>query len=164
MLPEPTFVDVIRGYADERGQQVAAIFLERGERVGGRISYAELDLAARTIAGALVDAGFAGKPVLLDVPESLDFLRCFLGCLYAGSFAVPVPSVRQRRMQLRVRSILVDARPACLLASGAEVETFRREFDSPLPCLSVAEALSAGVSSRNSWSSEEFAWTRSTCS
>jgi acyl-CoA synthetase (AMP-forming)/AMP-acid ligase II len=138
-----SIVDVIRGYVAERGDRVAATFLERGERCVDQLTYAELDHAARAVAHALVDAGLADRPVLLSASEGLDFVRCFLGCLYAGSYVVPIPPLEQKRMRPRIRAIIADARPAALIASSAEEGVFASEFDAQLPVLTPAQMLSA---------------------
>jgi acyl-CoA synthetase (AMP-forming)/AMP-acid ligase II len=92
-----TIVDVIRSRARTDGHQAALVFLERGEREAERATYGELDGAARAVAAALLDAETAAKPVLVALPSGMDFVRAFLGCLYAGAYAVPAPYPLQRR-------------------------------------------------------------------
>ncbi|GAB5377984.1 MAG: hypothetical protein AcusKO_44460 [Acuticoccus sp.] len=93
-------------------------FLERGERPADRATFAELDGAARRVAGHLVARGLAGKPVLLAFEPGLDFIRCFLGCLYAGAIAVPLPGVGQRRARARTAAIVADVGDAAILTGG----------------------------------------------
>lgn len=114
-----TIVDLIRARAKQRGDRPAMSFLERGEREIDRASYAELDRAARAVAGALLDTRAHGKPVLVALPAGIDFVRCFLGCLYAGAYAVPVPYPLQRRNWDRIKAIVLDAGPDALLTTRA---------------------------------------------
>ncbi len=114
----PTLVDRIRARADQTGQRPALIFLERGEREGARASYADLDRAAQAVARSLLDAGAGNRPVLVALPAGIDFVYAFLGCLYAGAFAVPAPYPQQRRHWERLFGILADAGPAAILTAG----------------------------------------------
>jgi acyl-CoA synthetase (AMP-forming)/AMP-acid ligase II len=123
LRPAGTLVDLLRSRATAHGARPAFGYLDRGERLVDETTYAELDSAARSVAGHLLDRGAGGKPVLVALPPGLDFVRTFVGCLYAGAFAVPVPQLLQRQTYDRVRTIAADARPAALLvhrdAAGA---------------------------------------------
>src|SRR5580700_1403698 len=97
-----SIVELLTARARSHGDRTAMIFLERGEREADRATYADLDRSARTIAGVLRDTGAISKPVIVALPAGLDFIRCFLGCLYAGAYAVPVPFPLQRRHWERI--------------------------------------------------------------
>jgi acyl-CoA synthetase (AMP-forming)/AMP-acid ligase II/predicted N-acetyltransferase YhbS len=99
--PDPrtaaTFVDVARARANGEGAADAFTFVEDG---GGerRLTYAELDRRARTLAVALVARGLAGERALLVVPPGLEYVVALLGSFYAGVVAVPAypPPARGR--------------------------------------------------------------------
>ena len=55
----------------------------------GRITFAELDRRARSLALRLGEEGVTDQAVLLLYPAGLPFLSAFFGCLYARSVAVP---------------------------------------------------------------------------
>ena len=84
-----TFVDVLREQAAARPRQPAFTFLENGETDAGSLTYAGLDADARAIAAQLQGLVSAGDRALLLYPPGLDFIRAFMGCLYAGVIAVP---------------------------------------------------------------------------
>lgn len=111
-------VRTLRRHAALRGDKVALRFLERGERESDRATYAEIDRSARIVASNLRAAGVAGSPVLIALPQGLDFVRCFLGCLYAGAIAVPAPALGDPRASARLALIAAHVKPAlvvCLL-------------------------------------------------
>jgi len=88
-----TFTDVFLARCAEYADDDAHIQLRgSGDGTGAdRLTYGELDRAARRIARALRAHRVEGRPVLLVFPGSLEFLKAFAGCLYAGAVAVPAP-------------------------------------------------------------------------
>ncbi|MET8450823.1 fatty acyl-AMP ligase [Streptomyces sp. NPDC005209] len=88
-----TFTDLVRARCAEFAGDDVHIQL-RDAKDGPeaeRLTYGELDRAARRVAGALRAHGVEGRPVLLMYPGSLEFLKAFVGCLYSGAVAVPAP-------------------------------------------------------------------------
>ncbi|MER6875051.1 AMP-binding protein, partial [Amycolatopsis sp. NPDC000673] len=84
--------------------------LTGAERTETAVSYAELDRDARAAAAWLRVRVRAGSRVLLAYPSGVEFLRAFLGCLYAGVLPVPVPlPERHRRNVSRSAAIVIDA-------------------------------------------------------
>jgi acyl-CoA synthetase (AMP-forming)/AMP-acid ligase II len=112
-----TIVDVIRSRVRTDRDRPALVFLERGEREAERVTYGELDRAARALAAALLDAGAEAKPVLVALPSGVHFVRAFLGCLYAGAYAVPAPYPFQRRNWDRIAGIMFDVGPTVVLTT-----------------------------------------------
>lgn len=117
----PTIADVIHRRARETPDAPAMLSLIRGETPGEADSYASLDRAARRIGGALRAQGLAGRAVLLASGDGLSFVRAFLGCLYAGVYAAPVPAIQRNAAGERLRQIARDARPAAVLADDDAV-------------------------------------------
>ena len=114
-----SFVDVLRHQAAERPDRRAFTFLENGERESDAVTYAELDRDARAIAALLQSRTRAGDRALLLYPPGLDFVRAFMGCLYAGVIAVPVYPPRRNRSVERLSAIAADAQPAVALTNRA---------------------------------------------
>ena len=148
-LPAPLdFLETVRGHARARPGKTALRWLERGERPTDQASYAELDAAARVVAANLRRLGLSGRPVLFLLPQGLDFVRAFLGCLYAGAIAVPVPVAPGRRSQERAAAIARAVRPAVLLARAVDVSgaggtaALLREMCPGAQALAVEELLS----------------------
>jgi acyl transferase domain-containing protein/acyl-CoA synthetase (AMP-forming)/AMP-acid ligase II/acyl carrier protein len=107
-----SFVDTLRRRAEETPDAIAYTFLEDGDEQALSISYAALDRRARAIGAMLADRGGAGERILLPLPQGLDFLIAFFGCLYAGAVAVPLAALalsKARRSLPRVRSVTRDA-------------------------------------------------------
>ncbi|MEJ8571580.1 fatty acyl-AMP ligase [Microbaculum marinum] len=114
----PDLVAQIAGHATRRSDQVALRFLRRGEEVEDEVTYAGLHRSAQVVACNLKAAGLVGRPVLVALPQGLDFVRCFLGCLYAGAIAVPTPALGDPRGAERILRIVEHAQPAALIAPG----------------------------------------------
>lgn len=88
-----TFTELVRERTAEFADADVHVFLREG-RDGSRaehLTYRELDRDARRIASCLRERGAAGQPVLLLYPTTPEFLKAFVGCLYAGAVAVPAP-------------------------------------------------------------------------
>ena len=134
MAPGTSLVRALRGWAATRGEHVALRFLDRGERVSDTATYAELDRAARIAGARLRAAGAAGRPVLIALPQGLDFVRCLLGCLYAGAIPIPSPAWTDPRGTARIAAILAQAQPALVVAE-------RRDGATPANLVQPAELL-----------------------
>ncbi|WP_433769677.1 non-ribosomal peptide synthetase [Pseudomonas putida] len=115
-----TMVQALQRRAARTPDRVALRFLAETPDQAVVLSYRELDLRARTIAGALqAQAGFGDRAVLL-FPSGPDYVAAFFGCLYAGVIAVPAypPESAKRHHQERLLSIIGDAEPRLLLTSA----------------------------------------------
>ena len=105
-------------FADILGQRArdapdATAFVFEGEE---RVTYAELEARARTIAAALADA--RGERVLLVYPPGLEYVAALFGCFYAGAVAVPAyppDPARLERTLPRLEAIVRDAEPKLVL-------------------------------------------------
>ena len=85
------FVELAQKRALVHPDRDCAIFLEDGEDKALKISYQENDQAARLVAAALQKRGFSkGDRVLIILPNCLEFIKIFYGCLYSGILAVPL--------------------------------------------------------------------------
>lgn len=84
-----TLIDFLRFHADYQADQVAYTFLQDGETQTETLTYQELDERVQIIATNLQLMDVSGERALLLYPPELDYIAAFLGCLYAGVFAVP---------------------------------------------------------------------------
>jgi len=116
---EATLIEVLRRRAAVHPDRVAYRFLEDGEEEGSSLTYAELDRRARAVAAFLQREGGAGERALLLYPPGLDFVVSFLGCLYAGTVAVPAYPPRANRPDSRLQAIARDAQPRFALTTPA---------------------------------------------
>src|SRR5579862_3565508 len=107
--------EVLRYHAMQRPEQRAFVLLERGEREGESLTFAELDERARVIAHALHERGLAGERVILAYPSCVEFVAALFGCFYAGVTAIPSAVAGRGYGADRLRGILSDAGAAAIL-------------------------------------------------
>ena len=111
-----TMVEVLLWWARHRPEQRAFVFLERGEREAGSLTYAELDRRARVIASAVRANGLTGQRVLLAYPTCLEFVAALFGCFYGGAVAIPAPVDSYDRATSRLQAIVADAGAAAVFS------------------------------------------------
>lgn len=130
-VPQPPvgFAETIRHWARTRPQQPASTYLEYQNDPAGvahTLSYAELDERARTVAAAVREVTAPGERVALLLPQGLDYITAFLGCLYAGVVSVPLYQPEAGKSDDRLSAVLADATPsASLTVSTAAEDTHR---------------------------------------
>jgi natural product biosynthesis luciferase-like monooxygenase protein len=123
--PEPyaTVTDILRARAQHRADDILYRFLSTGD-VDGPVeewSYGRLDHAARSIAAVMQGAGVRGGRALLLFPPSLEFVAALMGCLYAGTTAVPTyppDPGRLDRTLPRLRAIAKDSEAQVVLTTA----------------------------------------------
>ncbi|WP_329377753.1 fatty acyl-AMP ligase [Streptomyces sp. NBC_01351] len=123
-----TFTELLRVRTAELADEDVHVFLRdtAGGAVAEHLTYGELDREARRIAACLQEYGVAEQPVLLVYSSTLEFLKAFAGCLYAGAVAVPVPppgeAGRDKRLN-RTTAVLKDTGAKVVLTeTGAAPE------------------------------------------
>lgn len=153
-----SFVDVLRAQAAHLGDRRAFTFLANGEDEADALTFAELDRAARALAGMLQARVSRGDRALLLYPPGLDFIRAFMACLYAGVVAVPAYPPRRNRTVDRLRAIAVDAAPAIALVARDVATAIARSDEAALgiPVL-VADAEAAQGADPDAWRPEPLA-------
>ena len=124
-----TIVDVLRRHVAQRGDQTVYTFLADGQSEQDSWTFAEVDRRARAIAAHLQDQGMTGQRALLLFHPGLEFIAAFLGCLYAGTVAVPAYPPASKRHWPRLRSIVEDAQPHWALTASPELSKIRRVSD-----------------------------------
>jgi acyl transferase domain-containing protein/acyl-CoA synthetase (AMP-forming)/AMP-acid ligase II len=119
-----SITEVLRARAQEEPDHLLFTFLADGEREEDCLTCQQLDQQARSIAAWLQQRNLAGQRILLPFPPGLDFIRGFMGCLYAGAVAVPMYPPRKGRQDERLMVITEDARPAAVFC----LEEFRQDL------------------------------------
>ena len=117
-----TLVDLLIRRAELHGDALAYAFLEDGERETSRLTFAELDRAARAMAVMLSEYCPRGSRAILLYPAGVDFWITYWGCQYAGVAAIPVNLSQRKKHVERLRTIAVDAGAAAVLTLGEVVE------------------------------------------
>ncbi|MDH3667689.1 MAG: AMP-binding protein [Paracoccaceae bacterium] len=101
------------------------IWLWRSDEEEERITYADLDRAARTVAGGLLERGLQpGDRVAIMLPTESGFFEAFFGVILAGGVPVPIyPPFRPSQIEEHLRrqaGILRNAQ-ASVLVTDAEI-------------------------------------------
>ncbi|ETW94617.1 MAG: AMP-dependent synthetase and ligase, partial [Candidatus Entotheonella gemina] len=112
-------IDVLAEHSRNQPNALAYTFLVDGENVGSQITYGELDRRARVIGAALQQVGAAGERVMLLYPSGLEYIAAFMGCLYAGSVAVPMAPPHRKRSGERLQTVAADAQATFALTTDA---------------------------------------------
>src|SRR6266850_1489253 len=143
--------EVLRRRAEHSSSQPAFTFLKDDGEEGAQWSYAELDNAARAIAGRLQKSVATGQRILLLFPPSLEFVAAFWGCLYAGAIAVPAYPVRSRATLGRLKNIVKDCQPSAVLTTRRGLLRMKNAIDGDLAALQWIEADSLSEEPADTW-------------
>ncbi len=112
-----TLVELLRLRAQQAPEAVAYTFLNDGEGEPRTLSYAQLEDAARRVAGKLREHLTPGDRALLLYPPGLDYVAAVFGCLYAGVIAVPAYPPRARRALPRLLALAYESGARAALTS-----------------------------------------------
>jgi 8-amino-7-oxononanoate synthase len=113
-----TLVDLLRWRAELDPDRVVYRFLPGDNKPEQRITYAELDRRARSIAVRIGETARAGERALLLVPPGLDYVAAYFGCLYSRTIAVPAYPPNPRRPDHRIPGIAADCEPVVALTTS----------------------------------------------
>lgn len=117
-----SLVDSLREHALRQGDDVALVACaDPVDATGDTVfTYAELDTEARRVAAGLQRELASGSRVLVRA-EGAEFVRGFLGCLYAGMVAVPLPPISDnRRHRERMAAVVADTQADVVLVSAED--------------------------------------------
>lgn len=132
-----TLIGLLRDRAATQPDDRAYTFLEDGERLGGSMTWGQLERRSRAIAAAIMRRVEPGARVLVMFPPSLDFVPAFFATLHAGAVAVPTypPSgARADRTIARLRGVVADAGVTLVLAPSA-LAARAAIFETAIPAL-----------------------------
>jgi len=125
-----TLIDSLRVCIEANPDKLALTYLEDGWRPTDSLTFLELDQKAKVIASVLGNRFPKKERILLVYPEGVEFLPAYLGCVYAGMVAVPVPfpdAIRLKRTLPRIQAILEDVQAHVILSVArfnSEVESY----------------------------------------
>jgi len=132
-----TVADLLRYRSTRTPDDVAYIFLDDGERDERRITYGHLDAYATRIAAALTAEGAQGERALLLFPPGIDYIAAFLGCLYAGTVAVPAYPPQSARGLQRVAAVVADSGAMFALTVESLLPMGQAALDAPVRWLAT---------------------------
>ena len=115
--------------AQDQPERRAYTFLTDGEQEEETFSWSQLDQRVRAIAARLQRTVAPGDRVLLLYPPGLEYIAAFFGCIYAEAVAVPAYPPRNNRNQLRLQTLVTDARAKTALTSTHVLSRITRDAD-----------------------------------
>jgi acyl-CoA synthetase (AMP-forming)/AMP-acid ligase II len=121
---ELNFAEVVQRHAAERSDKLAVTLLDGRLQESVRMTYGELDRAARSLAQSLQLEVAPGERVLLLFGQEIAFAVGFLGCLYAGAVPVPLPLPARTALDAtlgRIASVARSADTLHVLATDAVI-------------------------------------------
>lgn len=113
-----TLPEVLQMRAGQTPDKIAFIFLNDGDNDEVRITFRELDKAARSIADYLLRKVKKGERALMLFPPGMDFIKALFGCLYSGVIAVPAYPPRKNRSLERIRLMVVDSGASVVMSTS----------------------------------------------
>lgn len=142
------FAEVVQNRAAD-GDRIAYSFMGNVKygTIDDLLSFRRLDRCARATAAWLAERGIAtGDRVLLLFPAGLDFIKAFMGCVYAGAVAVPAPPPDRFRTAIdRTAGILHDAEVSAVLTDHDNLsfvtEWMSEQGHSGVPCGAVDDTM-----------------------
>ena len=127
--PRSSVVSLLGLRAREYADRPAFIFLNDGEVESARLSFEEVERAAKAAASNIRRLAARGDRVLLCMDSSPEFIAAFFGCLLAGTVPVPAytpEAARLERMASLVEGVVSDAQPALVVTTTRHRATVQR--------------------------------------
>jgi acyl-CoA synthetase (AMP-forming)/AMP-acid ligase II len=118
--------DRLRLWATERRHRRAFAFVDYPDQASpGRhhtLTWGRLYARAESVAALLDGMARPGDRVALLLPQGLDYVAAFLGCLLARVVAVPLFSPDLPGHESRLAAVLEDCEPVCALVNTASMQ------------------------------------------
>lgn len=152
-----TLPEALLRQVERRPDSPAFVYLGDGAEPVARLTYREVDAAARGQAADLAGRGLAGQNVIMLFGAVPAFVTTLLGCAYAGVVGIPLQIPRSAEALRRVLRICRDAGTTTVLTtSDVREEVLGRFPDAPeLGDLTWVEAGGAGPDAE--WAHAEWA-------
>ncbi|MGW8380895.1 fatty acyl-AMP ligase [Streptomyces sp. ODS28] len=135
--PAGLLTELLDRWAEERGARRAftAVAFDGPASPGTHttVTWSALRTRALAVARRLAAGTAQGDRVALLLPQGLDYVTAFLGCLYAGVVAVPLFTPGLPGHEGRLSAVLADCAPACLLTDSANEPAVREAAEDPAP-------------------------------
>ncbi|MFL6547089.1 MAG: AMP-binding protein, partial [Povalibacter sp.] len=127
LLTSTSLVEVFRSQTDRFADRTVLRFLSDQEGEETLLTYADLDIRARSIAAHLQAHNGRGERALLLHPPGPEYVAALLGCFYAGVIAVPAYPPRMNRSIDRLQDIIKDARARFGLTTAIALGRLERQ-------------------------------------
>jgi acyl-CoA synthetase (AMP-forming)/AMP-acid ligase II len=123
-----TLPEILQTRAEREPDKTAFVFLKDGEDDEEKITYKELDHAARDVAQRLTAMSLKGERALMMFPPGLEFVKALFGCFYAGVIAVPAYPPRKNRSLDRIKTLVNDSGAGIVISTDDIYESIGRSF------------------------------------
>jgi acyl-CoA synthetase (AMP-forming)/AMP-acid ligase II len=120
-----SILDILEQHALQRAEHPAFIYLQNGEIEQRRLSYAELRHRAAALSIRLARDYAPGARVVIALPDGIEFVIFFMGCLYAGLVPVPVKAPHNAESSVRLSNITDDCTPHMVIMCPKAIAQFR---------------------------------------
>ena len=166
-MPAPDFdgqslPGLLRDLAARHAHQRAFTFMDYPDLGStGRsrtLTWAQLQDRARAVAGQVRETARPGDRAVLLMPQGLDYVAGFLGCLMAGVIAVPLFPPDQPGHENRVAAVIEDCEPACALVVEAGAAAAREYLEATGTHRVPLVQIDAGHAAHAPSASAEMVW------
>ena len=166
-MPAPDFdgqslPGLLRDLATRHAHQRAFTFMDYPDLGStGRsrtLTWAQLQDRARAVAGQVRETARPGDRAVLLMPQGLDYVAGFLGCLMAGVIAVPLFPPDQPGHENRVAAVIEDCEPACALVVEAGAAAAREYLEATGTHRVPLVQIDAGHAAHAPSASAEMVW------
>jgi natural product biosynthesis luciferase-like monooxygenase domain len=119
LMPHMSILRMIEHHATTKPDASAFMYLDGGETESESLTFGELHQQARFVAHSLRLIVDPLDRVALAIPDGLQFILAFFGCLFAGVTPVPLHSSSSNRFRERFAGILNDCEARAIVTTRA---------------------------------------------
>ncbi len=122
MADEPSLPALLQDRANRQPDAVAYTFIDYEADPNGTsetLTWGQVHQRVQAIAEELLVRGSSGDRAAILAPQGLEYIVAFLGALYAGFIAVPLPLPQFGVHEERVHSALQDCAPSVILTTNS---------------------------------------------
>ena len=122
-----TICDILNKHSVSLYNKLAFKFINHSKNTFTEHTFLSLHLKAKSVAYHISKlTNTKQERVLLLVPQSMEFLDAFFGCLYANAIAVPAYPPKLNRSITRLNTILNDCQPSVIITTSQLKEKINR--------------------------------------
>ncbi len=118
-----SILDKLQQHSTNRPNATAFTYLDDTSIETSR-SFYQLKQNCQNIASKLLIYANPGDRVLIMLPNSLEYIDVFLGCLYAGIIGIPLYPVAGGRFSQRVSGIVKDCDAALIIVNSTDNRSY----------------------------------------
>ena len=116
---QKTICDILYNHSIKYYNKTAFKFINHSKETFTEHTFLSLHLKAKSVAYNISKlTNSKQERVLLLVPQSMEFIDAFFGCLYANAIAVPAYPPKLNRSITRLNTILDDCKPSVIVTTS----------------------------------------------